>query len=1389
MTTVALDRRFYEWRGDVDGLVHSRYSAATDFPDGLLGWTDLLTKRRVVILAEAGSGKTEELKEQARLQAAAGEFAFYATVQDVGRVGLENALRLADQERLADWRCSSKPAWFFIDSIDEAKLDSIRLERALRQIAIGLAGGAARAHVVLSGRHTDWEFARDARRLNEELPLPSESTVETVPPLRTLIRRLLRHEKPPEPTPLETSLIVVMAPLNEHMVRTYAAAKNAPELNVLIDAIQAANMWEFARRPLDLDWIVRYWRSNGRLGSFAAMIEASLHERVQEADPDRARQDHLDAVSAQYGLERIGAALVFSRQATIAIPDKDAPADNVHAATRIDEVLPDWSSESRSLLLSRAAFDPATFGHARLHNDNEGVVRAYLAARWLHRMRQARLPQSRLHDFLFSRTYDIDLVKPSMLETTAWLSLWDESVATEVIRRAPFLLFTAGDPASLPLSTRDAVLKALIERIRQGDEIPLLDLDSLARFAQPDIAPALRAIWSADKDNTEIRRFVLRLTWLGRLTECADLAEAASFGRFPDLYSAIFAGRALLAVGDDRQQRAYAEYIKQNCKLISSTLVWEAVDELFPQLIGIDDLLTILANIQLGRSEGGGFSMDWHGAALVARLQSTADLARLIEGLLAQLEAVPQAPERYENLSLDGQYAAALEAAADHLLELSPPNIAPKAAIDAVLRIGDARFAQTETRPWKGSNAVEKLHRTAERRRTAFWQASDRLGNHAILGGKPLLHAVQMKHLGWPPGLCLDDIDWLLADAPGRARATERQLALNTALNLWCNEGQENEAMKARIAAVAATDSETQTAYTEWMAPHVKSPLEIKNEEHSAEFKRKNEHDRAEQEKSWIDFVTEMRADPAKLQQLLPTEPNTVDRRIYNLWQLLREAVRGDSHYAIHTVAPIAEIAGHEVASAFADRLAEIWRTWKPTLRSERPPNERNQVISMIDCMCIAGVSIEAAMKQNWASHLTEDQAVRAAQYATLEINGFPDWIEPLAVAWPAAVVQVLAKEAACDLDNPNPGAHYQTLEYILRGSESLMRLMSNTLWHELQSRPILNQVALQPLLHILARGLSQVDKGALHTLVLSRFQDTADPQISAQYLGAVYAINAQNATDTLVAKLERIGDTERVRLVERVLPQIVGSRWSPSKPTPASLDLATLERLVLLAYRIVRIEDDRDRANGKVYSPDERDEAEDARSAVFRSLVGTPGEPAFKAIMRLIDAPDFPIPAARLYALAQERAANDAEHSAWAANEPYLVEQEIEREGQLIGGSQSISGSIAFGDMVQITNNYGVESKRGSHSMSASNGNRDIPPKGQFIEDVVGGGKISQSSEFEGDSQTIRNARVPGDISQSKRKTAEMKFMGGSAVGWGVVGLVIVIMAVAAFKYFTIPN
>jgi hypothetical protein len=70
-----------------------------------------------------------------------------------------------------------------------------------------------------------------------------------------------------------------MAPLDPDRVRLFAAAKGAPNLDAFLEQIEAANLWRFPLRPLDLDWLVEFWESRGRLGSLAEMLENSLGSR------------------------------------------------------------------------------------------------------------------------------------------------------------------------------------------------------------------------------------------------------------------------------------------------------------------------------------------------------------------------------------------------------------------------------------------------------------------------------------------------------------------------------------------------------------------------------------------------------------------------------------------------------------------------------------------------------------------------------------------------------------------------------------------------------------------------------------------------------------------------------------------------------------------------------------------------------------------------------------------------------------------------------------------------------------------------------------------------------------------------------------------------------
>lgn len=1252
MTTIPLNRQFSEWHEDDSERAFRRGWMGAE---GLLEWPALLKRRRVVVLAEAGSGKTEELREQARLQSATGKAAFYATVQDVGRDGLDKALRRGDRTRLATWRANSDQGWFFIDSIDEAKLERISLERALRQLADGIAGAEDRAHIVLSGRHTDWEFARDARRYNEELPLP-QPPAGPAPSLETQIRRALRYEDRPNPVPVESPLVVVMEPLDEDRVRAYGAGKGVPNLDELMSAIGSANLWDFACRPLDLDWIVRFWLSHRRLGSLTEMIDASLRERVRESDPERDRRGSLDVERGMRGLERVGAAMVLGRHSTIAIPDKEATPTDASTSITLDAILPDWSSEERFQLLTRPAFDPATFGCARLHNDNEGVVRAYLAARWLLRLGRANLPQARLLNLLFSRTYEIDLIKPSMLETAAWLSLWDERVRREVVRRAPFLPLTAGDPAGLPPEVRSAALVALVDHMRRGDEIPLLDQRSVARFAKPDLAPTLRAIWTADREHEGVRTFVLRLIWLGAIKECADLAVAASFGKYKDRYTQLVSGRAVVATGDDETHAAYADYIMKDCASVHTSTVFEAIEDLFPKLIDVEGLLAVLTAVHSRALFDENVDLDWKGAKLVDRLSRPADLSRLIVGLLRLTDDEQRETSFERGLKYEG-YAVALAAATARLLDCSPPDVAPDETIDAILRLRDDRFGRAEGRRKNVADAVERLLQTPARRRATFWRSASKFSG--TMEGRPLLHLFQMQYLGWPFGLTADDICWLLEDAPERKISSEKRLGTNATLYLWEELGRP-EALKLRIASVAAKDDEMQAAFVDWMTPRAKSAEEIESERQYEEVSRTADARRADDVKSWVEFIGEVRTNPDLLRNPAPTTETTIDTRIFKLWALLDRAVDSDDR-GNGSLTPIIEIAGREVAEAFADGLAQVWRAWKPTMKCERKPGERNMIYPG-DRLGVAAVAIEAVRLRTWSVRLTPEEAKRAAEYATLEIGSFPAWLASLAASWPNEVEEVLAREAATELDLPEAGGWYRTLDQLDRASQEVITVMTPAVWRELQIRTNLSARALEPMLGILRRGLPQTRKASLYSLALDRFQSSDDPEVVALYIGTAFAVDDQGAMDALEARVEQVDASTQKAFVERALPEIFGSCLRPRANAGTAVDPRTLERLVLLAFRTVRVEDDHERANKGVYSPDARDAAQEARSAAFSMLVTQPGQAAFGAIQRLIDVPGFPVPSSRLRALALERAGTDAEHTAWKADDPFRFEQQFER-------------------------------------------------------------------------------------------------------------------------------
>ena len=1255
-TAIPLDRRFEEWSETEasDPELRARWG----FKHQDRTWDSLLAKQRVVILAEAGSGKSEELKEQAARKIAAAELAFYATVQDVGRKGLSEALHPRDRGKLNKWKKSNSPGWFFIDSVDEAKFDGVRLDQACRELAGAIHGAEARAHVVLSGRLTDWEFQRDLKRFNDELPVVAPVT-EPAPKLSPdeLVIRAIRHNVPEEKEIVpEVPLVVAMLPLDEDRVRMFAAGKgiHPADLTEFISQIDVANLWRFARRPLDLDWMVQFWRANRRLGSLREMLENSLTERLHEPNPDRARRDSLDTERAFHGLERIGAALVLGRTGTIAIPDATLVLPGAMAPLDVADVLSDWSAEDRARLLTRPVFDPATFGRARLHNDNEKVVSAFLAARWLRRLRAANLSQEDLFDLLFAKSYGIWLIKPSMQETAAWLALWDPAVARKVVELNPFLLLTAGDPATLPFDIRCIALTQCLERILQGARSPLMDNDSLMRFARADLVETIHELWNKHSGSIDAKKFLLRLIWRGSLTGCADLTTEAVFLESDDSSFSIFALRALCVSADATTKRKYVQHFLTRLSKERTAVVWFVVEELFPFSLTIEDLFAILGSVDV--TDHDGLGLEYLGPKLIERLVAVRDLERLLSGLLTLLGTM--SPEiGYQPTKREEAYFPIISEAASRLLALSAVTVAPTVAIDAVIRLGEYRHDHRAKKAAVDPKA--ELDRSPARRRQAFWRAAECLAAHPMLQGRALEHTWELGMLGFQTKLALEDVDWLLTDGPTRPVQHQQRLAIHSVLEIWRNAGSPLAILR-RIEDATRDNVTASNAMRGWLAPEPPSPEFVKHEREMKKIINRGNRKRAKIDQSWIDAMAKLRSDPAELRQLNPVSEKGVDGRLFNLWQLLERSIPQKARYAIEDVSPLEPIIGAEAALAVRDGLVDLWRHWKPRLKSERDLASRN-TINSVDCMGIAGITLEAKGSPHWSEALSPDEARRATEYATLELSGFPFWIGDLAVSHPGEVRVVLMRDVISEIESFEPGTHLATLSAIDRTDASLAGVIANDLFCELKDRPNLPAGILVPILQIIGRGLNASERATFTEVCLSRFRDTADPAVASLYLRSVFEDAADRATDAFVSKLDRLSEQDQSILATHAMPAIFGGRFGRDDIPFIDIPSHVLERLVIVAFRTIRVEEDNNRPSGEVFSPNTRDDAEGARSNVFGLLVRTPGQATFDAITRFKRMNDFSVPKAHLSDLAFDRAAQDAETAPWNPTEFLAFEKTFE--------------------------------------------------------------------------------------------------------------------------------
>ena len=263
-----------------------------------LSWNDLLQSWRVLLISEAGAGKTYECRAQAQRLSAAGEPTFFVELASLATSELRTLLDDEEENRLNTWLSSqSDVATFFLDSIDELQLSLGSFERALKRFKKGIAGNLGRARIVITTR----PVAFDSDLVRSLLPIPPTSTAKpSEDEFAMIAMRVEQKNNKTEKAP-EWRTVALM-PLSDAQIVKFACDQGVTNPDILLEDLRRRNAQEFARRPQDLIELCCDWREHKRIRTHYDQVAANVRIKLQPRDdrpdpPTRRESRHWRAKS------------------------------------------------------------------------------------------------------------------------------------------------------------------------------------------------------------------------------------------------------------------------------------------------------------------------------------------------------------------------------------------------------------------------------------------------------------------------------------------------------------------------------------------------------------------------------------------------------------------------------------------------------------------------------------------------------------------------------------------------------------------------------------------------------------------------------------------------------------------------------------------------------------------------------------------------------------------------------------------------------------------------------------------------------------------------------------------------------------------------------------
>jgi hypothetical protein len=1232
---------------------------------GWLGWEELKRCRRVILLAEAASGKTEEFRHKCDVLRVAGSPAFFLRIEELADQGTETALDAESAQLFEAWLAGSGEAWFFLDSVDEARLNRKSFDTALRRFAKDIGDGRERAHVYVSCRVTDWNGAEDRATYSRYLPAwkkPVIAPVAKPDDYSALLDPLFEKNdsstaaKPDESEDSLNELVVVqLVPLSTDQYRTLATAAGVTDADQFVEAITKHGLEALTERPGDLLDLANYWQGNARFGSFAEMLEHGIARKLSERDPHRPDNETISPEDAREGAERLAGALTLGKSFTLRAPGHDPDPSLAAGALDPADILPDWTDARRNALLRRGIFAPATYGRIRFHHRS---TQEYLAAKWLDRLIQTGCPRTEIFQLLFAERHGVETVVPSLRAEAAWLSLWHPDIRNEVVRREPLTLVAQGDPGSLSISIRKQILLAFASK-QSAAEISDDRLDSRAlwMFADQQLATAVRKAWQMNA-REDFRFDLLRLIREGGIKDASSLAKPVALNNTADEHHRILAVQAAAACGDDPTLAAVAKALVRKPETASPRLAPSLSLVLYPQYLSTRDLLKVIENSQPpDRYSAEGFG--YHLEEFYDKAPDSAARVAFLSGL-ADLCLSKPFNDDYHRI------AVRFNDIAKHLHDLTR-NEALRLGSNAPPPYLIRLFMVVERAGREGFTKEEKprLHElvraTPAFNRALFWADVDELRANGNKTHGPILRHWQVYFSGNAPlwSFAEADLTWLYADLAARPSIEDKQVALSAILNILQQAGR-LVAEEATVRAAIGPDPVLLAELGVALSPPPEDPLMRSHRLRSDLHALKAQARKASDKESWIKFQDELLKDPSLLSK--PSNLSSWTAGIFRLHYLsnwLQKRMGSDTSKAALEWRLLEEGFSRSVAEAYRDGMKRLWRLVRPV----RPIRKPGGVITIKhpSVLAFAGIGIEAAEDPDWALHFLEKEAAVAARHGCEAEQGYPEWLDALIMSWPKSVTPVVKEQIDREWASPSETSTTFLYRYGAPACSIQKPVQRLILLAFLRSEANAIGVLRTALKIVRNLELDPTTRAQLYATAKTRYAAHVKGKrddFALSYLALLLMLDPDAALPAFRQWLNKAPKAMRQARAEETLSTLFDRHDPLVSVALTNASVKTLEALLQLAYSHIRPQDDI--AHRGSYTPDARDHAQNARDAILSLLLARPGADAYQAMKRLAEDPVFALRSHRFRELARGKAERDSESPAWSTAEVLTFQRQF---------------------------------------------------------------------------------------------------------------------------------